>query len=166
MDDKFCWPCSQKEVTKLPPCPLQCKSPNCPSFKKPPDVDLSQKFFLWVMGAQGSGRSSQCQKIAQKYRFHQISPSQLLKKESQSETVRGNCVLSILEREEVAPNDLMMELIKPIIDEQALMQPNSPPGYVINGFPREERQGLWFERTIAPVNLIERKHVLYRHHGT
>lgn len=63
---------------------------------------------------------------------------------------RGKELTAIMERGELVPMDIVLDLLK-----EAMLNnlPNSK-GFLIDGYPREKEQGIMFEDKIAPVNLV------------
>lgn len=57
-------------------------------------------------------------------------------------------VLTIIGSGGLAPNDLVLAVLKDAMEEAAK---KGTHGYLIDGYPREKSQGPEFERTIGPV---------------
>ncbi|CAF4897294.1 unnamed protein product [Pieris macdunnoughi] len=148
MDEK-CFPCDQPKIDKLPACPLQCMSPKCKAFQRAP-IDTSKKPIVWVLGGPGSGKGTQCEKIIAKYGFTHLSTGDLLRAEVKSGSDRAKCLTAIMERGELVPNDVVLDLLK----EAILARAEQSKGFLIDGYPREKSQGIAFEKTIAPVTVI------------
>ncbi|XP_076270765.1 adenylate kinase 1 isoform X2 [Rhynchophorus ferrugineus] len=112
-----------------------------PEFKVP---------IIWVLGGPGSGKGTQCDRIVQKYGFTHLSSGDLLRNEVSSGSPRGKELTAIMERGELVPIDVVLELLK----EAILQALPTSKGYLIDGYPREKEQGILFEQRIAPVNLV------------
>ncbi|KAF7269926.1 hypothetical protein GWI33_017022 [Rhynchophorus ferrugineus] len=106
--------------------------------------------IIWVLGGPGSGKGTQCDRIVQKYGFTHLSSGDLLRNEVSSGSPRGKELTAIMERGELVPIDVVLELLK----EAILQALPTSKGYLIDGYPREKEQGILFEQRIAPVNLV------------
>ncbi|XP_057665349.1 adenylate kinase isoenzyme 1 isoform X4 [Diorhabda carinulata] len=101
-------------------------------------------------GGPGSGKGTQCDKIVEKYGFTHLSSGDLLRAEVESGSERGKELTAIMEKGELVPMEIVLDLIKSAIINAL---PTSK-GYLIDGYPREKEQGIMFEDNIAPVNVI------------
>ncbi|CAH0557070.1 unnamed protein product [Brassicogethes aeneus] len=106
--------------------------------------------IIWILGGPGCGKGTQCDKIVAKYGFTHLSSGDLLRNEVQSGSSRGKELTAIMERGELVPLDVVLDLIKEAILKSL---PNSK-GFLIDGYPREKEQGVLFEQYIAPANLV------------
>ncbi|XP_030749659.1 adenylate kinase isoenzyme 1 isoform X2 [Sitophilus oryzae] len=106
--------------------------------------------IIWVLGGPGSGKGTQCDRIVAKYGFTHLSSGDLLRNEVSSGSARGKELTAIMERGELVPIEVVLDLLKEAI-YNAL--PTSK-GYLIDGYPREKEQGILFEQHVAPVNLV------------
>nr|XP_026490513.1 adenylate kinase isoenzyme 1 isoform X1 [Vanessa tameamea] len=113
-------------------------------------IDPSKTPIVWILGGPGSGKGTQCEKIIAKYGFTHLSTGDLLRAEVKSGSERAKCLSAIMERGELVPNDLVLDLLK----EAMLAKTNEAKGFLIDGYPREKSQGIAFEKTIAPVTVI------------
>ncbi|KAI5632999.1 adenylate kinase domain-containing protein [Phthorimaea operculella] len=151
VDEKICeGPCQSNVIDKNPPCPLQCGVKGCKAFKDGPKIDLRDHIFIWLYGGPSSGKSTQCQQLCAKYGLTRVHVGELVKKEIASGSVRHKCLQNAMNRGELVPNDVALELLKKEIYAKA----KTTKGFVIDGFPREKRQGVLFEQEIAPVTII------------
>ncbi|XP_059061823.1 adenylate kinase isoenzyme 1 isoform X2 [Achroia grisella] len=113
-------------------------------------IDTSKKPIVWVLGGPGSGKGTQCEKIIAKYGFTHLSTGDLLRAEVKSGSDRAKCLTSIMERGELVPNEIVLDLLK----EAILARADQSKGFLIDGYPREKSQGIAFEQAIAPVTAI------------
>ncbi|KAM4761185.1 adenylate kinase isoenzyme 1 isoform 2-T3 [Cyanocitta cristata] len=88
---------------------------------------LKQHKIIFVVGGPGSGKGTQCEKIVQKYGYTHLSTGDLLRAE--------DTVLDMLRDAMVAKADVSK-------------------GFLIDGYPREVKQGEEFEKKIAPPTLL------------
>ncbi|VVC93172.1 adenylate kinase isoenzyme 1 [Leptidea sinapis] len=113
-------------------------------------IDTSKTPIVWVLGGPGSGKGTQCDKIIAKYGFTHLSTGDLLRAEVKSGSDRAKCLTTIMERGELVPNDIVLDLLR----EAILAHANDAKGFLIDGYPREKSQGIAFEKAVAPVNVI------------
>ncbi|EFA03917.1 adenylate kinase isoenzyme 1 isoform X2 [Tribolium castaneum] len=106
--------------------------------------------IIWVLGGPGSGKGTQCEKIVAKYGFTHLSSGDLLRNEVASGSPRGKELTAIMERGELVPMEVVLDLLK----EAILKCLPSSKGFLIDGYPREKEQGIMFEQKIAPVNIV------------
>lgn len=105
---------------------------------------------LWVLGGPGSGKGTQCEKIIAKYGFTHLSTGDLLRAEVASGSSRGKNLTAIMERGELVPNDIVLELLR----DAMVAKLDSSKGFLIDGYPREKEQGVAFEQEIMPCTII------------
>ncbi|XP_066261413.1 adenylate kinase isoenzyme 1 isoform X2 [Euwallacea similis] len=106
--------------------------------------------IIWILGGPGSGKGTQCDRIVAKYGFTHLSSGDLLRNEVKSGSPRGQELTAIMERGELVPLEVVLDLIR----EAILSSLANAKGFLIDGYPREKEQGILFEQTIAPVNLV------------
>ncbi|XP_019763510.1 adenylate kinase isoenzyme 1 isoform X1 [Dendroctonus ponderosae] len=106
--------------------------------------------IIWILGGPGSGKGTQCDRIVAKYGFTHLSSGDLLRNEVSSGSSRGQELSAIMERGELVPLEVVLDLLR----EAILSALPTSKGYLIDGYPREKEQGILFEKTIAPVNLV------------
>uniref|UniRef100_A0A670XRJ9 Adenylate kinase 5 n=1 Tax=Pseudonaja textilis TaxID=8673 RepID=A0A670XRJ9_PSETE len=113
-------------------------------------VSLSQiyKFIFTYKGGPGSGKGTQCEKLAQKYGFMHLSVEDLIQNETASG--RSKNVRDITESGEFIPGDIVTELLK----EAILANMESAKGFLIDGYPQEIQQGEQFENEIGEPSLV------------
>ncbi|NP_001396668.1 adenylate kinase isoenzyme 5 isoform 5 [Mus musculus] len=120
------------QVTK-PTMDLRCMS----------DVSPSQ-------GGPGSGKGTQCEKLAEKYGFTHLSTGELLRQELTSESERSKLIRDIMERGDLVPSGVVLELLK----EAMVASLGNTKGFLIDGYPREVKQGEEFGRRIGDPHLV------------
>jgi adenylate kinase len=85
-----------------------------------------------VLGPQGSGKGTQAKRIAAAYDASHVATGDILRAAVSDGTALGERVRPILERGDLVPDDLMIELIRErLADEHA---------FVLDGFPRTVAQ--------------------------
>lgn len=92
-------------------------------------------FNLILFGPPGSGKGTQSVRIAEKYNLVHISTGDIFRREIRNKSALGLKVHSIIERGELVPDDLLVDILR-----SALQQAGNPRGFVFDGFPRTIRQ--------------------------
>ena len=88
-----------------------------------------------LLGPQGSGKGTQAKRIEAEYGIPHIATGDMLRAAIEQGTELGQKVKPILERGELVPDELMIELIR-----DRLQQPDAEHGFVLDGFPRTSTQ--------------------------
>jgi adenylate kinase len=88
-----------------------------------------------LLGPQGSGKGTQAKRIEAEYGIPHIATGDMLRAAIEQGTDLGQRVEPILERGELVPDELMIELIR-----DRLQQPDAERGFVLDGFPRTSAQ--------------------------
>jgi adenylate kinase len=92
-------------------------------------------YNLILFGPPGSGKGTQSIRIAEKYNLVHISTGDIFRREIKNQTTLGMKVQSIIEKGELVPDDLLVDILR-----SALRQAGNPAGFVFDGFPRTLRQ--------------------------
>ncbi|CAL1405179.1 unnamed protein product [Linum trigynum] len=114
---------------------------------------LAQKnpFITFVLGGPGSGKGTQCEKIAETFGFTHLSAGDLLRKEIISNSEEQNTILDIIKDGKIVPSEVTVKLIL------KAMESSHSDKFLIDGFPRTEENRVAFERIIG----LEPKAVLF-----
>ncbi len=88
-----------------------------------------------LLGAPGAGKGTQAKLIAGKYRIPHIATGDLLRETVAKETHLGKEAKEFMNRGELVPDQLVVDLIK-----ERLTEPDSENGYILDGFPRTVQQ--------------------------
>jgi adenylate kinase len=90
---------------------------------------------LLLIGAPGSGKGTQAEKLAERFGIAHISSGDLLRQHVQDQTTLGRTIKSYLDRGDLVPDGLVMDMLrKPVV---AAVEAG---GYVLDGFPRTVEQ--------------------------
>ncbi len=111
---------------------------------------MSKKLIL-LIGAPGSGKTTDAKLIAQKHSesITSYSTGDLIKKEIQNETAVGNIAKSLVAKGELIPTQIVVELIIDAVN-------NAPTDVVLlDGFPGKEKQLQYFCDHIFNNNKIK-----------
>ncbi|XP_058033123.1 adenylate kinase isoenzyme 5 isoform X1 [Ahaetulla prasina] len=110
--------------------------------------DLKKSNIIFVLGGPGSGKATQCEKLAQKYGFMHLSIEDLIQNETASG--RSKSIRDITESGEIISGDIVTELLK----EAILANMENSKGFLIDGYPQEIQQGEQFENEIGEPSLV------------
>jgi adenylate kinase len=86
---------------------------------------------LVILGAPGVGKGTQAKRIAEKHGWAHISTGDMLRKAIKDDSPLGNRVKSFVEKGDLVPDDLMIELVDRRLDESDCAE-----GFILDGFPR------------------------------
>uniref|UniRef100_A0A3P9PRA9 Adenylate kinase isoenzyme 1 n=1 Tax=Poecilia reticulata TaxID=8081 RepID=A0A3P9PRA9_POERE len=108
--------------------------------------------FLWQEqgGGPGSGKGTQCEKIVAKYGYTHLSSGDLLRAEVASGSERGKQLQAIMQKGELVPLDTVLDMIK----DAMIAKADVSKGFLIDGYPREVKQGEEFEKKIGKPCLL------------
>ena len=85
-----------------------------------------------LIGAQGSGKGTQAERLAQNLGIHHVSSGDLFRKASDEGTELGKKARIYLDRGELVPNDLTVSMVLQYIAESGYIH----DGVLFDGFPR------------------------------
>ncbi len=106
-----------------------------------------------LLGAPGSGKGTQAALLEQHLGLPHISTGVLLRTAVQEQTELGLQAAAIMDRGELVPDDVMLELI-----EQRLGRPDVDRGFLLDGYPRNLAQAesldALLERLDQPVEEV------------
>jgi adenylate kinase len=86
---------------------------------------------ILLLGPQGSGKGTQARRISAEYGISQIAAGDMLRAAIALGTPLGLEVKPILDRGELVPDELIIDLIR-----ERLEEPDAAEGFVLDGFPR------------------------------
>ncbi|XP_066124964.1 adenylate kinase isoenzyme 5 isoform X2 [Saccopteryx bilineata] len=112
--------------------------------------DLKKCKIIFMIGGPGSGKGTQCEKLAEKYGFTHISTSELLHNELSSESERSKLIRDVMERGDPVPSGIILELLK----EAMLASLGHTKGFLIDGYPQEVKQGKEFGCRVGDPHLV------------
>ncbi|XP_004210036.3 adenylate kinase isoenzyme 5 isoform X1 [Hydra vulgaris] len=115
-------------------------------------VDVSEiikKPVIFVLGGPGSGKGTQCAKLAVQYGFKHLSAGDLLRKEVEKGSEIGQKINEIMKEGQLVPEDVTICLLK-----EAMVENSKCLGFLIDGFPREIQQGKKFERMVCFAKMV------------
>lgn len=94
---------------------------------------------LVLLGAPGSGKGTQGERIAKNYGIPQLSTGEILRSAIKNGTPLGKKAEVFMNKGELVTNELVLDLMSARVDE-----PDCKKGYILDGFPRtiEQAKGL------------------------
>uniref|UniRef100_A0A3Q3ECP7 Adenylate kinase 5 n=1 Tax=Hippocampus comes TaxID=109280 RepID=A0A3Q3ECP7_HIPCM len=107
---------------------------------------------ILVIGGPGSGKGTQCLKIAERYGFQYVSVGELLRKKmihNATSNRKWSLIAKIITNGELAPQETTITEIK-----QKIMKIPDANGIVIDGFPRDVGQALSFDDQICTPDVV------------
>lgn len=105
---------------------------------------LQHAKVIFIVGGPGSGKGTQCERIANKYGYTHLSSGDLLREEVKSGSERGKELNEMMQKGILVSNQIVLDMIK----EAMLDKVDSSKGFLIDGYPREVDQGMEFEKQV------------------
>jgi adenylate kinase len=99
-----------------------------------------------LLGPQGAGKGTQAKRISAEYGIPHIASGEILRAEMDAGTDLGKRVKETIERGDLVPDDVMIELIR-----NRLEQPDTEAGFVLDGFPRTTVQAEALDSMFADI---------------
>jgi len=104
---------------------------------------------LVVLGKQGAGKGTQCVRLSHHYVVPHVSTGDMLRAAVKSRTEFGLRAASIMDRGELVPDELIMEMV-----DQRLGEADARSrGFVLDGAPRTIAQAKILDEIVAPQTL-------------
>jgi adenylate kinase len=97
-----------------------------------------------LLGAPGSGKGTQGQRLARQLDVPHISSGDLLRAEVRTGTELGTTARGYLDRGRLVPDELVFDLVLPSVLAAA-----EAGGYLLDGFPRSVTQAIKADRLLA-----------------
>ena len=100
-----------------------------------------------IFGPPGSGKGTQSVKLASEFNLIHLSTGDMLRDEVAAQTELGKKVEGIMQRGELVPDDVVIQMIAERVDSN----PGSE-GFIFDGFPRTVDQARALDKTLAVKN--------------
>ncbi len=110
----------------------------------PPAREPFEPGPLLLMGAPGVGKGTQAKELAGRWAIPQISTGDLLRAHVASGSPLGTEARQLMEQGTLVPDALVNRMV-----EQRLGDPDTVPGYMLDGYPRTLAQAQWLDRKLA-----------------
>jgi adenylate kinase len=104
---------------------------------------------LVVLGKQGAGKGTQCVRLSHHYVVSHVSTGDMLRSEVKSRTDFGQRAHLLMDKGELIPDDLVMEMVQSRLSERD----TTGRGFVLDGCPRTTRQAESLEKIVEPFGL-------------
>jgi len=101
---------------------------------------------LVLLGPPGSGKGTQAAWLTEKYRIPAIATGDILRAQVEAGTPLGQRVRSYLERGELVPDQLVVDIIR-----HRLSEPDTEAGFILDGFPRTVPQAQALDAMLAEL---------------
>jgi adenylate kinase len=103
---------------------------------------------LILFGSPGVGKGTQAKILSEKLHIPHISTGDILRKSVKDKSEAGKKAAEIMNRGELVPDDVMIEIIK-----DRLNKPDSQKGFILDGFPRTEIQAAALDSLLRELNI-------------
>ena len=101
---------------------------------------------LVLLGPPGSGKGTQAARLTEKYGIPAIATGDILRAQVDAGTPLGKRVRSYLDRGELVPDQLVVDLIR-----HRLSEPDTEAGFILDGFPRTVPQAQALDSMLAEL---------------
>jgi adenylate kinase len=101
---------------------------------------------LVLLGPPGSGKGTQAARMTEKYRIPAIATGDILRAQVEAGTPLGQRVRSYLDRGELVPDQLVVDIIR-----HRLSEPDTEAGFILDGFPRTVPQAQALDAMLAEL---------------
>jgi len=101
---------------------------------------------ILLLGPQGSGKGTQAKRIAEEYGLAHIATGDMLRAAIAAATPLGRVVKPIVERGDLVPDELMVNLIRERLDDE-----DTREGFILDGFPRTMAQAEALDSMLSEI---------------
>jgi adenylate kinase len=108
------------------------------------------KLRLIILGPPGSGKGTQASILARKYGLLYLATGDIFREEIKRKTDLGKQVEAYMTRGELVPDELVVEVIRKKLESGS---DGSNIGFILDGFPRTERQAEELDKLLNEINL-------------
>jgi adenylate kinase len=105
--------------------------------KKDKDLIERKTMRIVLLGAPGSGKGTQAKRLMADMNIPQISTGDMLREAVAAGTRFGQQAKTIMDAGNLVPDDIMLGIIS-----ERLSKPDAANGFILDGFPRTEKQAL------------------------
>lgn len=102
---------------------------------------------LIFLGPPGAGKGTQAKVLSETSGIPHISTGDILRSAVSQGTVLGQKAQSYMDRGELVPDELILELI-----HECLTQFDGEPGWILDGFPRNVAQAVFLDDLLKDTN--------------
>jgi adenylate kinase len=101
-----------------------------------------------MLGAPGSGKGTQAQRIQKDHGLPQVSTGDLLRRAVADKTPLGQMAKKVMDAGELVSDDIVLGMIK-----ERIAQPDAKVGFILDGFPRNTSQANSLDALLAELTL-------------
>ncbi|WP_404789634.1 adenylate kinase [Altericista sp. CCNU0014] len=102
---------------------------------------------LIIFGPPGAGKGTQAVELSTRFAVPHISTGDLFRTAVAEQTALGVKAQDYLDRGELVPDDLVIDLIR-----ERLVQPDTQPGWLLDGFPRTVPQAHALDELLTSID--------------
>ncbi|MDR0849849.1 MAG: adenylate kinase [Propionibacteriaceae bacterium] len=103
---------------------------------------------MLIMGPPGAGKGTQGKQVAQEFGIPEISTGAIFRSNVANQTELGKIVSAIMEKGELVPDSVTVDLVA-----DRLAQPDTEPGFLLDGFPRTIPQAEALDTILADLGV-------------
>lgn len=123
---------------------LKKQSTVIPAIKPLTMTSKAWKNIIFILGGPGSGKGTQCLKLAKDYNYAHISAGDVLREEVAKGTSLGKELENLMKEGQMVSSETTLRLLK-----KAMHKRDDQDGFLIDGFPRTLDQVYDFEKVIG-----------------
>lgn len=112
------------------------------------EMDVKRNVVI-LLGAPGSGKGTQAKRLSKELGIAHISTGDLLRENFKNRTELGKKVKVFMDRGDLAPDDLIIGMLKNRVNEM-----DCHKGYLLDGFPRTIPQAEELEKMLGPNDRV------------
>ena len=101
-----------------------------------------------LFGAPGCGKGTQAARLKEKYGINHVSTGEIIRNEIKNETELGQQVAAAISRGELAPDEVVINIIAKYVSDH-----KECAGNIFDGFPRTTPQAERFDEILAEFGL-------------
>jgi adenylate kinase family enzyme len=120
-----------------------------PTLVVPPIPKKGKDNIVFVLGGPGSGKGTQCAKLAMEYNLVHLSTGDLLREQVDKRTEIGLTAAELMSQGQMVPSNVILDLLNQKIDQYLPCN-----GFLVDGFPRAIDQAHEFEKRIGPCRAV------------
>lgn len=107
---------------------------------------------LLLFGAPGVGKGTQAKLLSSKFNIPHISTGDILRQAVKEQTDLGKKAQEIMNKGDLVPDDIMIGIIK-----YRLNKSDCKSGFILDGFPRTEKQAIELDKLLYEMNISDIK---------
>ncbi len=103
---------------------------------------------MLIMGPPGAGKGTQGKEVAKEFGIPEVSTGAIFRSNVANQTELGKVVSAIMEKGELVPDSVTVDLVA-----DRLAQPDTAPGFLLDGFPRTVPQAEALDGILAKLGI-------------